>query len=268
MEESSALERDCRAIRQTRPLVHNITNYVAMNIAANALLAIGASPLMSWCEEEMEEIVTEASGLVINTGCLDKVLVAGSRIAAATASRLGKPWVLDPVGAGASRFRAESTLALIRDFHPDIIRGNASEISFLAGKTGVAGVNEVAGCSGKGADSTISSDSAVRMAMKLATDAGCVVSMSGATDYVTDGARLIEIRGGSQMMTSVTAMGCTASALTGAFASVNPDLLEAAAETMQLMAICGEKAAGRSSGTGSFAVNFLDELSNYSNYSV
>ena len=161
--------RDCAAIRKSSPLVHNITNYVAMEINANALLAIGASPLMSFCPEEMEEIVSIASALVVNIGCRDRHEIEGMKIAAATAHRLGKPWVLDPVGAGASKIRTQTCIDLIRESHPTVIRGNASEIMVLAGQDIIS----------RGVDSNNSSSDAEAGARALAKRTGAAVSVSG-----------------------------------------------------------------------------------------
>lgn len=232
--------RDCEAVRAQSPLVHSITNYVAMEINANALLAIGASPLMSFCAEEMEEIVSIASALVINIGCLDRLEIEGMRIAAATAHRLGKPWVLDPVGAGASKIRTQTSLELIRDSHPTIIRGNASEIMALAGAQIVS----------RGVDSSNSSSDALESAKALAQATGAVVSVSGATDYITDGERVATISNGHPIMSRITAMGCTASAVTGAFAAVCGDAFEAAWAAMAMMGVAGDIAAARSAATG------------------
>ncbi len=242
---------DCLSIREKSPLVHNISNYVAMNIAANGLLAIGASPLMSFCEQEMEEIVGISSALVINIGCLNLNEIAGMRVAASTAHKLGKPWVLDPVGVGASKIRTETAMELIRDYHPSIIRGNASEIMCLAGES----------IASRGVDSANSSSDAISAAKALALSSGAVVSVSGETDYITDGQRVGSISNGSPMMAKVTAMGCTASAITGAFAAVDNDPFHAALNAMALMGVAGELALKQSHGTGSLAMNFIDELS-------
>ncbi len=244
---------DCLLVRARSPLVHNITNYVAMNIAANALLAVGASPLMSFCKEEMEEIVGISSSLVINIGCLDMNEIAGMRVAAATAHKLSKPWVLDPVGVGASTIRTRTAMELIEMWHPAIIRGNASEIMCLAGES----------IASRGVDSSNSSSDAVSAAKSLARNSGAVVSVSGETDYITDGERVETIANGSPMMAKVTAMGCTASALTGAFAAVDKDPFCAALNTMALMGVAGELALAKSRGTGSLAMNFIDELGNF-----
>lgn len=240
---------DCEAVRSKSPLVHNITNYVAMNIAANGLLAIGASPLMSFYEEEMDEIVKIASALVINIGCLDSNEIAGMKAAAEAADKYVKPWVLDPVGAGASVVRTQTALELIKN-HPTIIRGNASEIMCLAG----------AQIASRGVDSSEKSSDAVDAAKSLAKSTGAVVSVSGPVDYITDGERVETIANGSPLMPKVTAMGCTASALTGAFAAVSPTAFDAALHTMAVMGLAGEFAAKDAKGTGTFGVNFLDEL--------
>ena len=241
---------DLLAIREKSPLVVNITNYVAMNINANALLAIGASPIMSFYAREMDEMLTIAGALVVNIGCLDDNEIDGMRAAVSAASRHGKPWVLDPVGAGASRVRTATALELIDIGRPAIIRGNASEIICLNNSSG----------NSKGVDSTAASQEALPHAIALAKHFGCVVSVSGATDYITDGTRVETITNGSPMMSKITAMGCTASAVTGAFAAVS-EPFEAAFGAMALMGVAGEKAAEGASGTGSMSVRFMDFLS-------
>lgn len=243
---------DCGAVREQSPLVHNITNYVAMNIAANVLLAAGASPLMSFCPEEMDEIVSISSALVINIGCLDRHEIKGMKAAAAAAHRLGKPWVLDPVGAGASNIRTQTALELIREYHPTVIRGNASEIMCIAGLA----------IQSRGVDSSASSADAVEAAKALAKATGSVVSVSGATDYITDGERVETITNGHPAMGRITAMGCSASALTGAFVAASSDPFTGALNCMAVMGVAGDIAASKGyRGTGSFQVDFLDALS-------
>lgn len=244
---------DCAKVRSVSPLTHCITNYVAMEINANALLAIGASPLMSFAPEEMDEIVKISSALVINIGCLDRHEIEGMKAAAAAAVKYGKPWVLDPVGAGASTLRTQTALELIRDYHPTVIRGNASEIMVLAGSEIVS----------KGVDSTNASSDAVEGAKALAASTGAVVSISGAVDYVTDGQRVETIANGDPIMSRVTAMGCTASAVTGAFVAVSATPFEGALNAMAVMGIAGETAAAKAKGTGSMGVEFMDALSTF-----
>lgn len=239
-------------VRQQCPLVHNITNYVAMNNSANALLAIGASPVMAHWVEEMEEMTAIAGALVINIGTLDGEWIEGMRAAGTAASRRGVPIVLDPVGAGATSQRTTTCLELIELIHPTIIRGNGSEIMALVD----------ASVKSKGVDSSASSHDALSAAESLARTTGAVVVISGETDYITDGVTLHTVEGGAEIMTSVTGMGCTSSALVGAFAAVCDDALTASTAAMAVMSLAGERAASYSKGSGSMQMNFLDELYN------
>ena len=247
---TESLKRDLAILREKSPLVHNITNYVAMNFSANALLAIGASPVMAHAVEEMDDMVAIASALVINIGTLDTEWVRGMLTAGRAAHRMGKPIVLDPVGVGATPYRTETAWEIIRECHPTIIRGNASEIMAL--------VN--ADIKSKGVDSSQSSDNAVESARQLAKTTGAVVVISGPTDYITDGIRTETVTYGSPLMTRVTAMGCTASSIVGAFAAINPDPIEAATHAMMAMGICGERAVAKNASPGSLLINFVDEL--------
>lgn len=242
--------QDCVSISEQSPLVLNITNYVAMNFTANALLAIGASPLMSSEPDEMDELVELCSALVMNIGCIGKTQIEAMRAAAAAAERLGRPWVLDPAGAGASRLRTRTALELAA-MGPAVIRGNAAEILCLAG----------ASVASRGVDSTVAGELAVEAGKALASRLGTVVSISGPRDYITDGKSVVSIGNGSPMMPRVTAMGCAASAITGAFAAVDADRLQAAAGAMALMGVAGEQAASAAAGTGSLATGFIDILS-------
>lgn len=244
------LKRDLALVREKSPLVHNITNYVAMNFSANALLAIGASPVMAHAVEEMEDMVGIASALVINIGTLDAEWVRGMLTAGRAAHRMGKPIVLDPVGAGATPYRTQTAWEIIRECHPTIIRGNASEIMAL--------VN--ADIHSKGVDSSQSSNDALESAKQLAKTTSAVVVISGPTDYITDGTRVETVTNGSPLMTRVTAMGCTASSMVGAFAGINPGTFEAALHGMAVMGICGERAAAKKAAPGSLLTNFVDEL--------
>ena len=237
-------------ISKKTPLVVNLTNYLAMNFNANALLAIGASPIMSFYEKEQEDLVAICDSVVINIGCLDDNEIAGMRVAAAAAHWRHKPWVIDPVGVGASKARTDTAVELITNYHPTIVRCNASEIMVLHGTA----------CKTRGVDSVESTDKARVCAREFAAQHGTVVAVSGAVDYITDGTREAECTKGSPLMAKVTTMGCCASAICGAFAAVLPPF-EAAVQAMELMGSAGEAAAARSRGTGSLAVNFIDELS-------
>lgn len=240
------------AVRSKSPLVHSITNFVVMNNTANALLAIGASPVMAHWKDEMEEMTSIAGALVINIGTLDSQWIEGMKAAALAASRKGTPIVLDPVGAGATSQRTNACRELINLCHPTIIRGNGSEIMALVD----------AGIKSKGVDSSASSDDALDAARKLASKTGAVVVISGETDYITNGIDVYTVEGGHPIMTSVTGMGCTSTALVGAFAAVEPDPMVAAAAAMAVMSLAGERAAMNARGNGTMQVEFLDELFN------
>ena len=240
------------AVRAKSPLVHNITNYVVMNNSANALLAIGASPVMAHWTDEMEEMTAIAGALVINIGTLDKEWIEGMFAAGRAARRRGVPIVLDPVGAGATSQRTATALRLIEECKPTVIRGNGSEIMAL--------VN--ADVKSKGVDSSASSHDALSAAKTLAHNTGAVVVISGATDYITDGTTIHTVEGGDPIMTSVTGLGCTSTALVGAFLAVESDAMVAATSAMAVMSLAGERAASYSKGSGSMQMNFLDELYN------
>ncbi len=247
------LQRDFDLVRQQSPLIHNITNFVVMNNTANALLAIGASPVMAHAIEEVEEMVQIASALVINIGTLNADWVESMITAGKAAKQKGIPIVLDPVGAGATSYRTKVCKQLLETVKPSIIRGNASEIMAL--------VNDA--ISTKGVDSRDSSDSALQSAKQLATETGAVVVISGPTDYITNGKETEVVTNGSPLMAPVTGMGCTATVITAAFAAINTNYLEAATHAMAVMSIAGEIAAAKASGNGSMQLLFLDELCNF-----
>ena len=241
---------DVTRIREQAPLVHNITNYVVMNNTANALLSLGASPVMAHAEEEVAEMTGIAGALVINIGTLSRSWVAAMFRAAERAHDLGIPLIFDPVGAGATAYRTKTCRDLIETTAPSIIRGNASEIMALATQ----------GVRTKGVDSTDTSAEALEAARQLNEETGSTVCVSGEVDYIVDGGDVITIENGHPMMPRVTGLGCTASALCGAFAAVNRSFPAAAAGAMAVMGIAGEIAAGRSEGPGSLQVAFLDTL--------
>jgi hydroxyethylthiazole kinase len=248
------LARNLTELRARSPLVHNITNFVVMNYTANALLAVGASPVMAHAVEEVEDMTAIAGALVINIGTLSPVWVEGMKKAMAAAVRSGKPIILDPVGAGATAYRNVTLTELLNTASPTLIRGNASEILALAG------VNVRT----KGVDSTADSMDSLQAATSLSKKYGCVVSVSGATDVIVSGDKVAYIENGVALMTSVTGMGCSASAIAGAFCAVMPDAFEAAVSAAAMMGVCGEKAFEKASLPGSFQIAFLDALSEVS----
>lgn len=244
------LWKHVQSIKSKTPLVHSMTNYVVMNNTANALLAAGASPIMAHAKSEVGDMVALANATVINIGTLDEYWCEAMLLAAKKAHAVDKPWVLDPVGAGATPFR-DNILQELLKFKPTVIKGNASEIMALAQ------VNQEAT---KGVDSTAESDEALDAAMGLATKYGALVCISGATDVITDGAQRIQMANGTPLMTKVTGMGCTASALIGAFIGVVENKIEAVTAAMALLGIAGELAEKQSEGPGTLQLHLLDKL--------
>ncbi|NLS07789.1 hydroxyethylthiazole kinase [Rhizobium sp. P32RR-XVIII] len=238
------------AMRASAPLVHCITNYVAMNIAANVVLAAGASPAMVHAEEEAGEFAAIAGALTINIGTLSANWLKGMQNAARSAVANGKPWVLDPVAHYATGFRRQAVAQLL-DLKPAIIRGNASEIIALGGGES----------RGRGVDSRDPVEQAEEAARSLARQYGSVVAVTGAVDFVTDGTGACRIAGGSPLMPQVTALGCSLTCLVGAFAATVPDEpFDATVAALASFAVAGEKAAARADGPGSFGWRFLDAL--------
>lgn len=239
-----------QALRASKPLVHNITNYVVMNNSANALLAIGASPAMVHAAEEVEAFVEIASALVINIGTLSPDWVEAMHLATRRAVALNKPWALDPVGTGATPYRTQVAHTLIGE-RPTVVRGNASEILALANASDV---------STRGVDSTEESEAALLPARELALQRGCVVAVTGAIDIVTDGEQVLRVANGHPLMTRVTGLGCSATAIIGAFLTVHPDPLEATAFALAIFGLAGEIAAQHARGPGSLQMHLLDAL--------
>lgn len=239
-----------KAVKATSPLVHNITNYVVMNNTANALLALGASPIMAHAQEEVAEMVGISGSLVINIGTLSSPWIKAMEQAVATADSLQKAWVLDPVGFGASALRNKTVTQLLATATPAVIRGNASEIMGMAAQA----------VKSKGVDSTAAAHQAIGAAQNLSNTLNCAVSVSGAVDQIIFGAQMAQIHNGSPLMTQVTGMGCTATAITGACLAVSQDHYLAAVSAMAIMGIAGDMAAEKAAGPGSFQMHFLDAL--------
>jgi hydroxyethylthiazole kinase len=235
------------ALREQKPLVVNISNYVAMNNSANALLAVGASPIMAHSRAEMAEILFFSGALVINIGTLDSTWIKRMLFAVDQANTHNKPVVLDPVGCGASALRTETSRQIAAAAQNLIIRGNASEIIALAGEKG----------QNKGVDALDSSDAALGAARYLRETYQCSVVISGATDFIVTSEGQTQLDNGHVMMPCVTGMGCTLSALTGAFAAVGEKTGLAAAA---VLGVAGEIAAEQSKGPGSLQLNLLDVL--------
>lgn len=246
-------------LRDRRPLVHAITNYVTANDCANLLLACGASPIMADEPDEAPEITARAAGLVLNLGTLHRGTIPAMVVCGKTANARGIPVVLDPVGAGASRLRTETALRLLRDVRFTVIRGNLSEIETLA-----RGHGTTYGVDSADRVTPDNLDACCALVRAFARRTGAVVAMSGAVDLVSDGERVYCIRNGHPMMGLVTGTGCQLSCLAGAFAAANPDRpLEAAAAAVCAMGLCGEIAhdrLGPLDGSGSYRTYLMDAV--------
>ncbi|MES2615178.1 MAG: hydroxyethylthiazole kinase [Bdellovibrionota bacterium] len=247
---SEKIQVAIKELKRVKPLVLNLTNYVTMDFMANALLAIGAAPIMSVCDEELEELIQICQCLHINLGTLDKDFISRCDKAIAYAKEYKKPIVLDPVGAGASLIRTKTAQKLIPSC--DIIKGNASEILSLFQDSGQT----------RGVESVHSTLQAKEQAKKIACEWKCTVVVSGAVDFVTDGYRESEINFGSPFMAAVTGMGCTLSAIIAAFRGVFPDSFDSAQLATTYFGLCGQEAEKKASGPGTFRTEFIDRLSN------
>lgn len=238
------------AVREKKPLVHNITNFVVMNFTANALLAMGASPVMAHAINEVEEMVSFAGALVLNIGTLtddwiDAMITAGKK-----ASEHHTPIILDPVGAGATTLRTLSAKKLINETRISVLRGNASEILSLRHDDSTT----------KGVDSIHSVEDAARTAKILAAELGTTLAITGPVDLITDGNQVIRVANGHSLMASVTGTGCTATVTIGAFLAVDNDPVSATATALAYFGLAGEIAGRNASAPGSFMINLLDAL--------
>ncbi len=240
-----------RRLRETKPLVHQITNYVVMNETANATLALGALPVMAHAQEEVAEMAAIAGALVLNIGTLSPHWVEAMLMAGRVANERGIPVVLDPVGAGATTYRTETAKRILDEIDVTVLRGNAGEVATLVGVDA-----EV-----RGVESIASGGDPADLARQAAKQLGLVASVTGPVDHVSDGETVIAIANGHPLMAAITGTGCMSSALTGCFLAVNRDApLAAAAEALVAFGVAGEDAAAGAKGPGSFHVALYDEL--------
>ena len=240
-----------RAMRERKPLVHQITNYVVMNETANATLAIGALPVMAHAGEEVEEMARLASSLVLNIGTLSGPWVEAMLLAGRTASARRIPVVLDPVGAGATEFRTATARRILDLVDVTVLRGNPGEVATLVGAEA-----EVRGVESMGAGVEAS-----ELARAAARGLGVIAAVTGPVDHVSDGERVLAVANGHELLAAVTGTGCMSSALTGCFLAAKPDApLEAAAEALAAFGVAAEDAAVGAAGPGTFHVRLYDAL--------
>jgi hydroxyethylthiazole kinase len=240
-----------RTLRERKPLVHQITNYVVMNETANATLALGALPVMAHAREEVEEMVGLAGALVLNIGTLSPHWVDAMLAAGKAANDAGVPVVLDPVGAGATSYRTDTARRILDDVGIAVLRGNAGEVATLVGvEAEVRGVESIA-----------TDGDPAELARAAARELGVVASVTGPVDRVSDGNRVIAVANGHELLSAVTGTGCMSSAITGCFLAAKSDeRLEAAAEALAAFGVAAEDAARDANGPGSFHANLYDAL--------
>jgi hydroxyethylthiazole kinase len=242
-----------RELRERKPLVHQITNYVVMNETANATLALGALPVMAHARQEVEEMVGLAGALVLNIGTLSDHWIEAMLLAAKAANARGVPVVLDPVGVGATRYRTDTALRILEVADVTVLRGNAGEIANAIGRAA-----EV-----RGVESVGVSEAAAELARTAARELGVTAAVTGAVDHVSDGVRVLAIANGDPLLATVSGTGCMATAITGCFLAVGPEApLEAAAEALVAFGVAGEDAAREAKGPGTFHASLYDALYN------
>ena len=238
-------------LREQKPLVHQITNYVVMNETANATLALGALPVMAHAREEVEEMARLAAALVLNIGTLSPHWVDAMLIAGRVANEVGVPVVLDPVGAGATTYRTATAKRILSEVRVTVLRGNVGEVATLVGVDAEVRGVEAVGAAAEPAE----------IAQAAARSLGVVASVTGRVDHVSDGERTLAVANGHELLASVTGTGCMSSAVTGCFLAAKPAAaLDAAAEALAAFGLAGEDAARDAKGPGSFHVNLYDAL--------
>ena len=237
-------------VREKRPLVHHITNYVTVNDCANITICAGGAPVMADAAEEVEEMTGIAGALVLNIGTLNRVQVESMELAGRMANERKIPVILDPVGAGATQYRTKVAQRLLDVLDIAIIKGNAGEIGVLAG----------ADAKVRGVDSHGLVGDPVTVAQDFAQVAGLTVVVSGATDIITDGKSTNLVENGHPLMGSISGTGCMAASVTGVFAAESKDRVLASTAALAALGIAGERAAESARGPFSFKTGLFDEM--------
>ncbi len=240
---------DLLKIRNTKPLVHHITNYVVMNVSANITLSLGASPVMAHAKPEVEDMVSIARVFYINIGTLSDHWIDAMLLAGKTANKKNVPVLLDPVGAGATKYRTETAKRILKEVKVDVLKGNAGEMQSLAGaKVHVKGVDSV-------------TSAGIETAETLAKKYGLVAVVTGKQDHVSDGKRSAVVNNGTDMFSRITGAGCMLGSVIASFMAVNNDYFISSIEGLASFNIAGEKAAAKTGLPGSFMTALIDEIS-------
>jgi hydroxyethylthiazole kinase len=248
-------------IREERPLIHHMTNLVVMNDTANVTLHLGALAVMAYAAEEVAEMVSQADALLLNLGTPTPGRVESMVIAGRRANERDIPIVLDPVGAGATTLRTESSLRLLEELEVAVVRGNAGEIASLSE---ASGVSEAAGLRGggvvRGVESVAGGDDPAAVAQAMAREYGAVVAITGERDVVSDGQRLLRVDNGHRWLATITGTGGMVTTAIAAFAAVEKDRLVAAAGGLACFGVAAELAAQEAKGPASFKVALFDQI--------
>lgn len=248
-------------IKERKPLVYHITNFVTINDCANITLAIGGSPIMAYDEGEVEEVVAMASSLVLNIGTLSSSSIKSMILAGKKANELNVPVILDPVGAGATRLRSKVVEDILDSVKLSVLKGNMSEIKSIAGlKVSIRGV-----------DSTANSEDGAEIAKELASKLGCIVVITGKKDILSNGNETFHISNGNEMLTKLTGTGCMTSSLIASYCGITSDYLTAALGGVISMGVAGEIACNslmRNEGIGSYKVKLFDSIYNLTSDSI
>jgi len=247
-----------KTVRETKPLIHHITNWVTIYDCANMTRAFGALPVMAHAPEECAEMTGISSALVLNIGTLTSEIIDSMLISAAAANKKKIPVVLDAVGVGATMFRDEMAAKILDSVCIDIIKGNYSEIAKLAGESAET----------KGVEATSINADPAKIAKQFAKLTSSVIVMTGKEDIISDGEKVFIVKNGHELMGSIVGTGCMAASVIGLFAAVNPDYCKASREALCYFGVAGELAARKSNGPGSFKVNLYDEVFNLSDEKV
>ncbi|HZH61608.1 MAG TPA: hydroxyethylthiazole kinase [Metabacillus sp.] len=243
-------------VRNTNPLVHNITNVVVTNFVANGLLALGASPVMAYAKEEVADMAKIAGALVLNIGTLTHDEIEAMIIAGKSANQHGVPVVFDPVGAGATPFRTETSHRIVEEIKISVLRGNAAEVANVIGEDWAI----------KGVDAGEGSGNIIELAQNAAKKLQTTVVITGKDDVVTDGETTYIVQNGHPILTKVTGTGCLLSSIIGAFSAVEKDLIAASVSALTVYGVTAELAAQKTvkEGPGSFQIELLNQLMNVS----
>ncbi|WP_055666777.1 hydroxyethylthiazole kinase [Desnuesiella massiliensis] len=257
METREKLSKLLTLVKEKKPLVHHITNYVTVNDCANITLSLGGSPVMADDSLEVEEMISIASSLVINIGTLNSRTIESMLLAGKRANSLDIPVILDPVGVGATNLRTETAKKLLKEINFSVIKGNMSEIKVLSGMDSIV----------RGVDSTEDTENGEEIALKLSQKLGSVIAITGAKDIISDGKNICFIENGHPILAKITGTGCMSSSLTGAYCGVTKDYYTATIAAIATMGLCGEMAEASLKSNyhlGSFKVALIDSIASLS----